>query len=60
MGYYYNWVQVFGKEMTLWPFPFFLETGKPVGDGIVYPQRYNEEKELESDPKLKSPSNFRS
>ena len=46
--------------MTLWPFPFFLETGKPVGDGIVYPQRYNEEKELESDPRLKSPSNFRS
>jgi len=37
MGYYYNWVQVFGKTVIFWPFPIYLESGKPVGDGIVYP-----------------------
>lgn len=42
MGNYYNWVQVFGKNHYLWPFPVFLESGKPVGDGVVWPQRYQE------------------
>ncbi|KRX05905.1 Thioredoxin-like fold [Pseudocohnilembus persalinus] len=42
MGYYYNFVQVFGKDPIIWPFPFFTEMGKPVGDGVLWPQRYQE------------------
>jgi len=39
MGSYYNWVQVFGTKKLLWPFPIFLDAGKPVGDGVVWPTR---------------------
>ena len=39
MGKYYNWIQVFGKEKYLWPFPFFTESGKPFGDGVVWPKK---------------------
>lgn len=38
MGFYYNWVQVFGLQMLLWPFPIFVgRNGKPSGDGILWP-----------------------
>jgi palmitoyltransferase ZDHHC2/15/20 len=37
MGEYYNFLQVFGKNYWLWPFPLFLDDGKPVGDGILWP-----------------------
>eukprot|EP01017_Pseudomicrothorax_dubius_P040996 TRINITY_DN6516_c0_g1_i1.p1 TRINITY_DN6516_c0_g1~~TRINITY_DN6516_c0_g1_i1.p1 ORF type:complete len:248 (+),score=25.50 TRINITY_DN6516_c0_g1_i1:257-1000(+) len=39
MGPYYNFIQVFGKDKWLWLFPIFLETGKPIGDGVVWPVR---------------------
>mmetsp|Transcript_27226 Transcript_27226/g.48926 ORF Transcript_27226/g.48926 Transcript_27226/m.48926 type:complete len:359 (-) Transcript_27226:107-1183(-) len=29
-----NWVQVFGRNPWIWPFPFYGRTGKPVGDGV--------------------------
>lgn len=31
-----NWEQIFGKNIFLWPFPVFGESGKPVGDGVVF------------------------
>ena len=43
MGYYFNWVQVMGKNKWLWPFPIYLNSGiifkkgKPVGDGVLWP-----------------------
>eukprot|EP00357_Protocruzia_adherens_P028657 CAMPEP_0114993190 /NCGR_PEP_ID=MMETSP0216-20121206/12384_1 /TAXON_ID=223996 /ORGANISM="Protocruzia adherens, Strain Boccale" /LENGTH=362 /DNA_ID=CAMNT_0002356789 /DNA_START=247 /DNA_END=1335 /DNA_ORIENTATION=- len=33
-----NWTQVFGKNVWLWPFPMFGQSGKPSGDGIVWPK----------------------
>jgi hypothetical protein len=38
---------VFGKTSILWPFPFFLEVGKPIGDGVVWPKKPNYEIGLE-------------
>ena len=32
-----NLFQVFGNHPILWPFPFFLKSGKPQGDGINWP-----------------------
>lgn len=29
-----NWRQVFGENPWLWPFPYFGQSGKPVGDGV--------------------------
>lgn len=31
-----NWVQVFGRDIMMWPLPFYGSTGKPVGDGVVW------------------------
>eukprot|EP00349_Pseudokeronopsis_sp_Brazil_P005919 CAMPEP_0202964032 /NCGR_PEP_ID=MMETSP1396-20130829/8098_1 /ASSEMBLY_ACC=CAM_ASM_000872 /TAXON_ID= /ORGANISM="Pseudokeronopsis sp., Strain Brazil" /LENGTH=176 /DNA_ID=CAMNT_0049685797 /DNA_START=242 /DNA_END=772 /DNA_ORIENTATION=- len=31
-----NWQQVFGSNPWLWPFPVYLGSGKPVGDGIYW------------------------
>lgn len=39
MGAYYNWVQIFGKNKILWFFPFYMDAGKPIGDGVVWPQK---------------------
>jgi hypothetical protein len=39
MGPYYNWVQVFGKVPWLWLIPTTKWSGKPVGDGVVWPTR---------------------
>ena len=38
MGGNENWKQVFGKNPLLWPFPFFGDSGKPVGDGVIWPR----------------------
>lgn len=32
-----NWYQVFGTNKLLWPFPIFMGSGKPLGDGIYWP-----------------------
>ena len=29
-----NWIQVFGDNKCLWFFPFTLENGRPIGDGL--------------------------
>lgn len=34
VGSYENWLQVFGTNAWLWPFPMFGESGKPRGDGV--------------------------
>ena len=39
MGFYYNWVQVFGTHKWLWFLPVFMESGKPLGDGVVWPTK---------------------
>jgi len=39
MGFYYNFIQIFGKNPWLWAFPIFLRSGGPVGDGVVWPQK---------------------
>lgn len=35
-----NWRQVFGKNPWLWFAPVYGSTGKPDGDGVVWPQTY--------------------
>lgn len=29
-----NWLQVFGKNYWLWPFPYYGKSGRPYGDGV--------------------------
>eukprot|EP00358_Blepharisma_japonicum_P006422 CAMPEP_0202943728 /NCGR_PEP_ID=MMETSP1395-20130829/4270_1 /ASSEMBLY_ACC=CAM_ASM_000871 /TAXON_ID=5961 /ORGANISM="Blepharisma japonicum, Strain Stock R1072" /LENGTH=126 /DNA_ID=CAMNT_0049641575 /DNA_START=571 /DNA_END=951 /DNA_ORIENTATION=+ len=35
-GYKRNWIQVFGRNPWLWPFPMTGRSGKPVGDGVIW------------------------
>ncbi|CDW77040.1 UNKNOWN [Stylonychia lemnae] len=35
-GFYRNIEQVFGNNRFLWPFPLYLESGKPIGDGVYW------------------------
>ena len=39
MGAKYNWLQVFGNNKLLWPFPVFMDSGKPIGDGVIWPTK---------------------
>lgn len=39
MGVYYNFIQIFGKNPWLWLLPVFLSSGRPVGDGVVWPMK---------------------
>lgn len=32
----FNWYQIFGTNKLLWPFPLFLDSGKPLGDGVYW------------------------
>jgi len=34
IGPKHNFYQVFGSNPFLWPFPVFLNSGKPLGDGV--------------------------
>ena len=45
MGAKDNWIQVFGKNWLLWPFPVFGDSGKPVGDGVIWPKPAQTEEE---------------
>ena len=38
MGSERNWMQIFGYNKWLWPFPVFRASGKPLGDGISWPK----------------------
>lgn len=40
----YNWQQVFGSNKWLWPFPVFMSSGKPVGDGIYWENNSKDDK----------------
>lgn len=35
-----NWKQVFGKNPWLWFCPIYGATGKPDGDGVIWPQTF--------------------
>ena len=37
MGVRNNWIQVFGKNIALWIVPVYGASGRPVGDGVVWP-----------------------
>ena len=37
-----NWMAIFGQNVALWPFPMFLGSGKPLGDGIYWPKKRSE------------------
>lgn len=43
IGSFHNWFQVFGTNKLLWPFPVFLGSGKPFGDGIYWPSNTKDE-----------------
>ena len=38
MGVTANWMQVFGRNPWLWPFPIVGKSGKPLGDGVSWLQ----------------------
>lgn len=39
MGYYHNFIQIFGKNPIGWFLPFHLRFARPVGDGVVWPMK---------------------
>lgn len=39
VGCKYNWIQVFGMNKCLWFIPLVLESGRPCGDGVVFPNK---------------------
>ncbi len=47
LGAINNWYQIFGTNRWLWPFPVFLGSGKPLGDGIYW-RDYKEEDQYSS------------
>lgn len=36
VGRYYNWIQVYGNNKLLWFLPLTVQSGNPIGDGIVF------------------------
>lgn len=47
MGRTKNWAQVFGKNPWLWWVPIYGSNGKPVGDGVLWPQTFNNNEQRE-------------
>lgn len=45
-----NWYQVFGTNKLLWPFPVYMGSGKPIGDGIYWPNNQVENRESMASP----------
>ena len=45
-----NWYQVFGTNKFLWPFPVYMGSGKPIGDGIYWPNNQVENRESMASP----------
>ena len=37
VGSHRNFLQVFGRQKILWPFPVYMLGGHPVGDGVFWP-----------------------
>ena len=46
IGNLHNFYQVFGTNPWLWPFPAFMGSGKPLGDGIYWPTNQKEEEKM--------------
>jgi hypothetical protein len=42
-----NWEQVFGRNPWLWWVPIHGTTGKPIGDGVLWPQTFNKNEQRE-------------
>ena len=38
-----NMYQIFGTNKLLWPFPCYLGSGKPLGDGIYWPSNVKDD-----------------
>lgn len=57
---YSNIIQVFGKNPILWPFPWYLKSGWPIGDGINWPMTgnvsLNSDVNIDSEPNIKEMS----
>ena len=52
-----NWQQIFGQNKWLWPFPVYMGSGKPLGDGIYWPMnKAEEEKMLSSSRRAAGPT----
>mgnify|MGYP000037488402 CR=1 FL=1 len=47
LGRFRNWLQVFGKNPWYWALPVYGTSGKPVGDGVLWPQTYSHEEKRE-------------
>jgi len=54
MGIYYNFIQIFGKNPWLWFLPVTLKSGKPVGDGVVWPQKPSNAQRYEIDMSIRN------
>jgi len=54
MGVYYNFIQIFGKNPWLWFLPVTLKSGKPVGDGVVWPQKPSNAQKYEIDMSIRN------
>jgi hypothetical protein len=63
-----NIYQIFGTNKLLWPFPIYMGSGKPLGDGIYWPSNIKEEpadqyasyqRNETADPRVVSPNNNR-
>lgn len=53
MGIYYNFIQIFGKNPWLWFLPVFCKSGKPIGDGVVWPQKPSKAQSFELENSIK-------
>lgn len=47
MGTKKNWTQVFGRNPWLWGLPIYGQTGRPIGDGVIWPQTFNNDEQRE-------------
>jgi hypothetical protein len=47
-----NWYQVFGTNRLLWAFPIFMGSGKPLGDGIYWPNNQGDNRESVASPAI--------
>ena len=54
LGTINNWYQIFGTNKWLWPFPVFLSSGKPLGDGIYWRDPKEDEQGFSSQKKGES------
>ena len=49
IGEEFNWMQVFGRNKSLWWLPYFGGVGEPNGDGVVFPHKGRDNQGTELD-----------